>query len=156
MFRLGSDGSVQFLSPQHGLHKGFSVCQQFREKRGVRREPIQRACHAISSGQTFSAEREEAMVFGVQSACGRHACGHAAAIQINSGALLSWWEESMVFMICDLWAICPVITQVAVKGKKKKKTSFLLWSLVWDPEKQNYSPSWGSRSCFLLLLQVLA
>lgn len=62
--------------------------QQFREKRGVRGESIQRACHAVSSGQTFSAEREDAVVFGSSLLCGWHTCGHAAAIQINSGALL--------------------------------------------------------------------
>lgn len=61
--------------------------QQFRGKRGVGGEPIQRACHAASSGQTFSVERE-VWCLGYSVLCGHHACGHADAIRTKSWVLL--------------------------------------------------------------------
>lgn len=65
---LVQTGLCNFWAPNMDFTKTSLSGQQFRGKRGVRGAPIQRACHAVASRQTFSAEREEAVVFGVQSA----------------------------------------------------------------------------------------
>lgn len=78
---LVQTGLCNFWAPNMVFTKASLSGQQFREKRGVRGESIQRACHAVSSGQTFSAEREEAVVFGIQSAVWR---AHMWACSCNS------------------------------------------------------------------------